>query len=36
VSSSNTWVEEEGEVGSLEAVTSFDKVYAALKVLKSF
>jgi len=35
VSSSSTWVEEEGEEGSLEAVTSFDKVYAALKVLKS-
>jgi hypothetical protein len=31
-SSSNTWVEEEGEEGSLEAVTSFDKVHAALEV----
>jgi len=34
--SSSTRVEEEGEEGSLEAVTSFDKVYAALEVLKSF
>jgi hypothetical protein len=29
-------VEEEGEECSLEAVTSFDKVLAALGVLKSF
>jgi hypothetical protein len=36
VSSSSTWVKEGGEEGSLEAVTSFDKVCAALKVLKSF
>jgi len=36
VSSSSTWVEEEGEESSLEAVTSFDKVHAALEVLKSF
>jgi len=35
-SSSSIWVEEEEEEGSLERVTSFDKVHAALKVLKSF
>jgi hypothetical protein len=28
-SSSTTWVEEEGEEGSLEEVTSFEKVHTA-------
>jgi hypothetical protein len=36
VSSSSAWVDEEGEEGNHEAVTSFDSVHAALEVLKSF
>lgn len=32
----NNWVEEEGEEGNFDAVTSFDTVHAALEMLNHF